>query len=779
MPTITITPSVKQPNVLDVYTYGTFEALCNDLDAALGICAKEDLELLVPVARWNELYRADKNIAKMSAIFCCDFDRLTDAEITEVLDALEGLSYFVYTTHSHGTAKKDYLNCHRVIIELDREYAPEEHSSLWAAINDRVHGYLDPGARAPSQGYYLPGAANVGIYESLRVEGAPFQVPVHSSKASALEIAPATTTTTLAALEAALTTWARQGKDLERRGIATMAKALISGQNKVPIGQGQRNPFLAALAGYLAASFPNSEGLETLFSGIGWDLFNTDGKYPLSVFGDMIARFQDKERKAQSEVKEKEQKERQNKIRQYHGRDYEITPEEVTHIEAIYGENWPLHIIAIKDKDYFFLRPDGSYNPVPVLKDNIFVAARDHLTVFGDYIEFTYESDGETKKKPLQAFLEEYATVVNEVIFDMTKNIPWDAETHTIYFPAGRVQAEPVYHAEVEKWLSCFDSHLLDWLSVVTSFDEALPALILTGPQSCGKTILARGVGAIFGSHPLEGKLAFANFNAALFTKQPVVFADEKMPDGYHAQGTTWLRDFITQDARSLDEKYRSRVILKGFMRFIAAGNDLDLLNTDEDMNCDSREAYAQRIIHIDMEPGKAYLDELGREHIQKHWINGKHLAEHILWLKGRAIANPGRRFIVAGNHTKLHDSLAANSGGSRDVSYWLICYLADRNKEQFKGEPISFENGHLRVCSKAVVRNWLKYNNAKGSSPGASAIGHALRNLSKKTRQKLSYIDAGTKTTVNAWEIDPRLLRQENEVHGMIEDFDSLFKEE
>jgi hypothetical protein len=310
-------------------------------------------------------------------------------------------------------------------------------------------------------------------------------------------------------------------------------------------------------------------------------------------------------------------------------------------------------------------------------------------------------------------------------------------------------------------------------LASMPRLDRMLPALILTGDANCGKTLLALGVGQIYGRAPADGDVALSNFNANILTKQPIVSMDEKTTNGYQREGTTLIRKFVTQGVRQLDEKFQARVELLGFPRMIVAANNFDVLNTEQEISTADREAFAERLVHIDMDPGAAVLETYA-DIIQAQWLDGRQLAEHILWLSTTwTIKNPGRRFLVANNHTALHDGLASKAGHAGDVACWLLNYLGSPARAQHL--PISFEKGQLRVNTGALIQGWRVYLEAH-RPPSPSKISRALKSLSHKKRQKIAVTIEGTKKRVDAYEIDPLLLRSANETQQLIPNFDELF---
>jgi hypothetical protein len=115
---------------------------------------------------------------------------------------------------------------------------------------------------------------------------------------------------------------------------------------------------------------------------------------------------------------------------------------------------------------------------------------------------------------------------------------------------------------------------------------------------------------------------------------------------------------------------------------------------------------------------------------------------------------------------------LASKAGSAGDVACWLLSYLATPAKADHL--PLDFSNHRLRVNAGALIQGWRVYlENHRPPSP--SKISRALKSLSS-SRQKITVTNQGQKKRVDAYEIDPRLLRSVNEVQGLVDDFDEQF---
>jgi hypothetical protein len=758
------------------------DQLAQDLqDSVLYTADKTDAPFLIPVAEWRQMRRKKANIVRMASIFIVDLDRLDQDQYDALLETLDPVSCIVYPSYSNLSQRKDYTYCIRAIIELDREYEPEHYPTVWDSLNRRLGGLIDPATRAhPELGYHIPSAPySSGTVTVLRNSGNVWVVDDLIAKAAPLDLAettaPSGTPPSVRAVKIQIGAWARGARDQESANLALAAKALLEGKNTIPVGEGVRNDTLIRLAGHLANMWPDSraDGIAQTFEGVGWDQLNIDRKYPLESFASMIERCQESTRAQRAQ-------EQSAKIQ--HAtcgeRTTTVTPDEIRDLEERYGEDWAQHLIAVRNKDCYLLRPDGTYNPIPHLKDNLLLACRDHFTVFGDHVEYAYQSADGPKRKTLQQFLEEYGTVINNVIFDLCRpHGGWDAKTRTIFLPVGIRQAEPVEHPEIQAWLGCMDPILCDVISQLTQHEFMCPALVLTGTKNTGKTLLANGVSQIYSEGPTMAKDAFSEFNGNELRRCPIIFMDEASTEQYKKEGTTLLRRFLSQRSWALNEKYQTRTELRGFFRLLIAANSEEILATTEEMTAEDRNAFSERLVHVNMDPGREVLEQYDHKYIQKNWLDGRMLAEHALFLcETWQVQNPGTRFVVQQPKNTFHAGISSRAGTPQDVLYWLLSYLQNPAPAIAAHWPIEVKDNQLRVHPEAIIKHWEAYHNAhRIPSPAAIAIAVRAISTGREGRRKL----APSRGSRNSYTIDTDQLRAANERFGVLDDLDVALSRE
>jgi hypothetical protein len=789
----TINDSVNFPYILHDCSVPDMRALFAQIDASFSINDdKTAHDLIVPVAEWTERYRAAHYIARMSRIFVADVDELEPAAAEALWAELKGTSCIIHTSHSHLTPRKHELGCYRLIFELTDEYAPDEWPMVWRAMQELCQGKIDPcTAEPPSRGYYLPSAPTSHSQSAARWlnEGEPLCTDEliafgqdlgavsRSWVAPVRKVRDGVAPNRTAILQQA-SRWVNS-RYQRTQNSGAIAKAILTGQQSIPVGEGKRNQALYDLATIIGRTWPNasSDDIAKVFieATPGWDLVSPDSKYDLEELSGMIARCQDyAEAWAQEQADAKAEQLTQGQ------RTTTITEEEIAHLAEVYGPQWWQHACAILNKDVYFLRPNGTYDPSPVQIGNILPAARNRLAVFGRHVEDNFEIEGKNgphlQKKNSAQFVYDYGTVIDAVVYDLTRpQGGWDPLRRTILMQVGEARVEPAEHPEIQRWLECCGDFLIDMVSQMPHHDLMLPALVMIGKGGTGKTLLANGIAQIYAHGPAPAEAAFHEFNAKTLCACPIVLMDEKAAPQYRKEGTTFLRRFLTERVRELNEKYRTRVELHGFLRLIVAANSVDVLETNEDMGPDDRDAFAERLVYIDMNAGAEELGKHPQPEIQREWLDKRHLAQHVLWLSEHwKVRNPGRRFAVRQEEGALRAALSSHTGTARDVLHWLLSFLAEPGVVVAKHAPIEVTRGELRVNGKAVFREWSAYL-ADYRKPSPNMIGKAIASLAVgKKRQKL-HLKRGR---VDAYVIDLEQLKAANELHGLVADLDRALQQ-
>ena len=311
---------------------------------------------------------------------------------------------------------------------------------------------------------------------------------------------------------------------------------------------------------------------------------------------------------------------------------------------------------------------------------------------------------------------------------------------------------------------------LVDMVAGMSRLAEMLPALVLTGDPGSGKTLLALGLGRIWGSAPNDARDTHTRFNDDQMRRQPITFHDEKAGDAFQREGTSLVRQYTTQGERWVEGKHLPKVRLKGFPRLIFAANNAHILDTQESMTGADRAAFAQRLIHVELKGSPPSTLQVKRE-----WLEQNHLAEHAYWLGlNWGIQHPGQRFLVEGPRTALHEGLAGGAGIAAEVVQWLLSYIANPSRVNSTGDcplEMSAERSYLRVTAAAVLQHWDVY--LKSQLPRrTSEVQTALRSISAIGFQKImASAGAGRTLRVNAYDIDLQILRASLDRHHLTEE--------
>jgi hypothetical protein len=239
---------------------------------------------------------------------------------------------------------------------------------------------------------------------------------------------------------------------------------------------------------------------------------------------------------------------------------------------------------------------------------------------------------------------------------------------------------------EVAEWLELLGgtkhTPLLEWLACVTKLDLAAPALYLFGEPGVGKSLLAMGLGHLWGDGNTKLSQVMSGFNSALL-ECPLVFADESIPCDFRGNPRTEeLRELITATQFPLTRKFMPDSKVKGAARFILAANNLKLISHGEDLTPEDARALADRFLFVMPSPrARVWFDLKGGMAWSVRTGFIERIAKHVLWLRDNQVVPVGSRLAVPGNADELLRRMQSGSGLRWSILFWIHAFLTDPQK--------------------------------------------------------------------------------------------------
>jgi hypothetical protein len=651
-----------------VATKGIYETVASVIDTTwpeLVAWLRQNAELSNPsrdaVPFWSpgsfSPYGVKDEHALPRELLVLDYDGRTSEEFEHIRTAARGFASVIHTSHSHGV-KEGYR--FRLIVPFDRPVPVEAWAHVWRAAVAFFGVAPDGKCKNVGRWYFLPAsnpAAQPCWIESN--EGPCLSVDYLLSVDVGGVDATGRIVGELAQHE--LVSRAELGKlasKLERKKVPdiqmlgrSLKKALMG---EVFAAPGYRNDTAFKLAGEIAKEFPFGNADEIcahLQQGI-----EATGEPSVEAFAGQIRRQQSEKQATYSE------RQRVNWLR----RDGEEAP--VVDVEgepAVVPEGYPM--IVQRDGFYWFRRKGSLHFAEMYPQKDARLAI---LRYMSDSIN-AVGLDGDLLQ--LDTILAEHSHPFRELEGDyLATQTTYDMGTKRLTLAtAPRRPLVPRFNPDVDTWLRLmFRSgyeKAAQWIAALVNPTKAAPALYMHGPRGVGKGFLVSGLERLWyaGHTPLSETVASFNPN---LQRNPLVFADEEIPKDL---SLGWLRAFLTQRVRTINEKYRPQFTLKGYTRLIIGANNRNVLAYTRagELTREDALAIGERFLPLEVYPeARSFTDTVDTD----EWIARDYIAEHALYLAQTIEIPKLGRWAVEGDG----ESVAAELAGPRFS--WLARTIVD-----------------------------------------------------------------------------------------------------
>lgn len=608
------------------------------------------------------------------------------ARLEHALERIAHLEYIAYTTFSH-TESNPRL---RIIFPLATPLKPDEFAGAMSYLNCLTGSVGDAAAQKPSQPVFLPRhARGVEGHWSTHHEGDFLQI--HQTD-----------------VQEVIDMRMSLG---EGRGRAPMEAATRQACKLVLLGRayaeaGARDETAMRIAWHLARRHRKCTlgAVEEIFYWSGWemdedapDVANIHSKIERGVLK------QEAERVMQSEALGAGQA---TPIVQYRGTYY------VAHPTRGYSR---------------------AYNKeeVPTAVSKLLGATE------GIQLQYTTAS-GAIKNKTMPTLMNHYGDLAEEVILDLRSKVSSYQDgvfkEASVRWPA---DWSPRYDGEINRWLDMLGGDKLkDWLSILADLERLSSALVLMGPRSIGKTLLALGCASRFGSQAPAGQQALTGRFQEDLARCPLVYIDEDIEDNpYDRNFLATVRSELSVKERSVNRKFLVPVQMFGAIRCIISANHLPFKQKDAQSGQDLQ-AIAERFYWVNADGEAAtFLTSLGSDKLTA-WRK-ELIGRHIMHLEETRSVSKRSRFGVSGDSEALADLINIGVRWNSWVTEWVCNGVLDGFRKLDTGDAdivngCIIKEGEVYVRVRAVVKSWERYLPNNRTSPDTRPIADAIQGIAE-----------------------------------------------
>ncbi len=216
----------------------------------------------------------------------------------------------------------------------------------------------------------------------------------------------------------------------------------------------------------------------------------------------------------------------------------------------------------------------------------------------------------------------------------------WDPSTCRLTLASlNWTDATPERDPDVEAWLRALAGprydRLAQWIASCVSLDRPAPALYIHGEANVGKSLLAVGLARLWQVEPAPFEEALTSFNEAT-ASCPLMYADEGFPDG---MSFNTFRSMVTSPSRRVNEKFKPKYPVEGYVRIILAANNAQALRYQRTgaLTAADMQAIADRLLVIN-------ADTSAQDVLRACDADGfakRRIASHALWLATHVALEP------------------------------------------------------------------------------------------------------------------------------------------
>jgi hypothetical protein len=713
-------------------------------------------------------------------LYCLDADAITEVQYLHLLKTIrdEGLDCVVHSTYSHLEQRKlDGKYRVRVVFPLSRPVLAGEFRLFWSNCRVLFGNIADSTTASPSKHFLVPsrppGPEAEAAYIFEEFAGKLLDVDEMLTRFRIEAIAECEMESFDLGKERISETMFKELVNRRRKGGESKVTAALKqalGRNSYA-HEGAREATLFEIAGILAKEFPrgNPDDLcEPLRFSVEFE--EKKGGPKFSDFRDKIIRRQRDTliRAAQKQLEAAREQARVSGIRDAID---EFNTETLDgYLKKCGGKlkfkDLERSLILVHQHGYYVFTGQGyeyavSTSLMAVVRDYLLYRAENHL---GFSYYFPAEPGRPPQEKTADAFVRDHGQSVSQVSYNYAGASYFDPKSKTLWLSEveSPQRLVPERNEAVEKWMKAFvggDPVALrrweQWLAQYANVKEALAGLGLFGPSGIGKSAFAEALAGMFGRNPYcSMKNYVSSFNSEILGN-PLVFADESLPEVNGKVPTDMLRTLISAGRHEVNRKNRPIVTLEGFVRTVMAFQTAKKFDFGRGHSREDIDAIGKRFLFI---LGHAEAAELFDYEL---FVNQQAIAKHALWLAERLPRSSARFGVETGGG----ETVIAGDPVAMAVLDWLYEYLVAKaaNSAEVKAatkKVAAFVNKERVFVNVTQLRKeWDLYTPVKHRFLiTQQVLVEAVRSLSVASTPSRVRLGTGEESF---WEIKPSLFKQ------------------